>query len=479
MLRFLSPAWSGRFPAPRWLSWLLTTVSLLGLLPVFFVLRFIQPGVSQDYELAAWTSFGMRQRMLYLSGSGSYFRNAAASLSPLHWHSLSGYRWAVFGTMVLFAMAFAVLIAFALRRLTDAPLRIAIAVGAAATALLFNNAPSLSQGFFWFPGAVTYALPAVAAFALLGVLLSIYDKEQVRWSTWTGAAVLTVVAIGGNAVVLMFCDGLVLAGWIYGKVKGPSHTRRFYVRLLIVCGVCSAIALLAPGIFGRQPASPGAFVTDLVDWLLHSLRTFYEWLSNPFLLLFSIGCAWLLAPFAFHMRWLSLLQAFLLPLAVLLLLGLPVVQGFAAIPPPPAMNIIYAFFLLAWLLFLLRLIRFLKELPLNPAQRSMARQAGAISLLLLLLISVNTHDLRRSNFFAVTKSLIRGIPQSYYRELRARHAFMAEAKGDTLCLAPVRATEGNPIFRSDISAGPSSGNHYFAEYWGKKMVFADTTRRRP
>lgn len=478
MLRFLSPRWSGRFRAPGWLPWLLTAGSVLALLPFFFIACFNHPAIVDDFENVRWTSFPARQWELYRHWSGRYFNNAAVSLNPLHWHSITGYRWAVIIIMTLFALAFAALVAFVLRRLSDAPRRTALAVAAASTVLLFNNFPSLPQGFFWLTGAATYALPAIAAFALLGLLLFLHGRERLRWSAWTAAALLAVIAIGGNEILLVLCDALVFAAWRHWKRQRQRQKTRFYFSLLILCGICSAIALLAPGNLERQAVNPRPLAMVPVNWLVYSTHACYAWIADPFLLLFSMCAGWLLAPFSFRVHRLSLLQAFLLPLLLVFLLTLPAVYGLGVAPTPRVMNLIYTFFLLAWLVFLLRLIRFLKELPLNPEQRNVARQAGIILLLLLALISVNTQDLRRSNCFAVTKSLIRRIPQSYDREMRARYAYIAAAKKDTVYLAPLRTKEGNPLFLVDVTDWPSNSNRFFAEYWGKKMVFADTTGRR-
>jgi hypothetical protein len=473
MLRIFSPGWSGRLAVPKWLQWLIAIGALIAMVPVFYAGIYNHPCPADDYQNAYWRSFSGAQWDLYLHWSGRYFNNLAVSLCPLHWHSFAAFRAVVILVMLAFACSFCCVIIQGLRRLTGLAFVTRLAIGAAMTALLFNNFPSLSEGFFWYSGEVTYVLPATAALCLSLVLIRVDESASIGTGTLLLAVLLAAAAIGGNEIVLAFCDAIVFAGWIYYRNKRAAALHRFYSRLLLACILFTAAAILAPGNFMRQDVNPRNVAMVPPTWLYFSQKVFFQWLLDPYLLAVSALALALFGANALRRPLLHPLAAFLLPFSVILLLSFPAHYALGKAPPPRVMNMVYTFFLIGWMVFLLHLHYYMNQ-ALDKAGSAWLRQACAIAVLLLLLASINTHDLRKANLFAVPKSLARGIPQGFNAELNARYQRIAAAVNDTAHVAPLRNKQGNALYIMDIIDRPTATGGQYGAYWGAKMVVVDT-----
>lgn len=477
MFRIFSPEWSGRLSVPRWLRWLIVIGALFALEPVFYIGVYNHPCPADDYQNAYWQSFFGAQKDLYLHWSGRYFNNLAVSLCPLHWRSFFAFRATVILIMLAFALAFLWAVMRGLRVFAGISYSSRWAIGAATTALLFNNFPSLSEGFFWYSGEVTYVLPAVAALCLLGVLMRVNEDAAPGAGTLLIAAILAAISIGGNEILLMLCDVVVLFGWLYYKRKGKVAQRRFYVRLAIVCISCTALSLFAPGNLIRQHVNPRNVAMVPPTWLYFSQKAFFQWITNPYFLLCSALVLLLLNGQTLIRPRLHLFAAFLLPFITVLVLSFPAHYALGTPPPPRVMNMVYTFFLLSWLVFLLHLHLYFRErIGADGVNHALLRQLVIIAVMLLLLGSINTHDLRQANLFAVPKSLVRGIPQGFNRELTDRYQQIA-ATGDTARVAPLRFRDGNPLYIMDIVPRPTVTGGQYGRYWGAKMVVIDTASR--
>lgn len=454
---------------------MVTAVSIVVMLPVFYIGLFNHPCPADDFVNAEWKSFSGVLWDLYLHWSGRYFNNLTASLCPLHWHSMDAYRTVVMAIMLAFALGFALLMLRVLRTFTSAPLPHRLAMSTAFTALLFNNFPSLAQGFFWYTSEVTYVLPAIGIFGLLGIMMRVDAGPVPSWLLVV-AALLAAMAIGSNEILLVLTDVMLAIGFLYYRRQQQGHARRFYGRLLAIAGLCTALALLAPGNFARQAVlQRGSMIMVPPTWLYTSQKAFFQWLTDPYLLLCSVLTLLLLSASRLKLPRMHLLLAFALPPLVILVLTLPAHYALGTAPPPRVMNVVFTFYLLTWLHFLLQLLHSLR-LVLSTAEANAPfwRQLLAIIAIIGILASANTHDLRRGNLFAVPKSLAKGIPQTYDAELRARYRHLNARSSDTVHIIPLRAVDGNPLFLVDILAQPTETAKQYARYWGAKVVVLDT-----
>ncbi len=457
----------------QWLPWLLAAAALLALLPVIGLCAFNHPSPLDDYDNVRWQSFSARQWELYRHWSGRYLTNATLSLNPLHWHSLAGYRWAVAGMMPLYLGLFGAVVGFGLRRLAGLKAGAAFCVAVLCTALLVNNMPSLSEGFFWYSGAATYALPGAAFFGLLLFLFRLHFHQ--RSAVWLPAGLCLVLAAGGNEIMALCCDLVVGLCWWHAQ-QHKTELRKALFGLLLLCILSTAVALLAPGNFTRQGMNPAPSLSVGFVWLSVALHSWLGWLTNPYFLGLSTVLGWLFYHTDLRPIRLSLLRAFLLLPCIVLVTLLPAVAGLGEAPPPRVMNVVFANFLLGWILFLLVFVTYLKGISLPATGRAQVRQAALVLLVLVLAFSC-LRGLREGQLFASLKSYQHRLPQQFDAQWHQRYARLAATQKDTLYFEPIRGQEQNPLFFLDISTWPSQGNQSLAEYWGRKMVYADTLQR--
>lgn len=266
--------------------------------------------------------------------------------------------------------------------------------------------------------------------------------------------------------------------WWQARNRGEVAKRKLYFYLLFAAVVCLLVAFLAPGNFVRQSLNPKPDSGVLLLWMKLCLRTGWNWLSNPFLWLFSGVVVWMFSGTDIQIDRIRLWQAFLFPFFILSLLLLPATLGLGEAPPPRVLNLVYAFFVPCWFFFLLRLIQFLRAFQLQAHRVTFVCLAGFFAFLLLMLVSFRTHELHPSNFTGIARSYLHRQPQHYDQAWQERYDRLASATADTLYMKPIPAQSGNPVFFMDITFWPSNSNRFFAHYFGRRMVFADTTWKK-
>src|SRR5687767_8894207 len=103
--------WPGRRALP--VLFLAIAAALVAL--VMYAGRYNFPCPLDDFNNALWDDLWQLQRNHYLHWSGRYFSNLVVALTPLHWHSLEGYRLTVIVVIFLFVLANALLVCRALK----------------------------------------------------------------------------------------------------------------------------------------------------------------------------------------------------------------------------------------------------------------------------------------------------------------------------------------------------------------------------
>ncbi len=449
----------------------------LALLPWLYAVRYCHPS-NDDYFNAVWDDFGAYQRWLYFHNTGRYFSSLLVSLTPLHWHSLTGYRAAaVLLIIATAAVAFIALLKLCAEAvLCSKSVRYAIAAGG--VAVLFNGMPSPEQGLYWYTGAATYTVGALlfALFLLLCLRLHRAADSTGLFKGFVPAAALLLCVTGSNESIIplpiIVCGALAF----YYKRIGKSSLTRFYACLLIVCCAGAAAALLAPGNGERQDTIPRSLLVALPSWLLFTKDLALGWLKEPLLGLYSLGV--LIAARRVELRVrVPLWAAFLLPLALACVVTLPGFWALGRMPPYRVQNVAYFFFLLLWAFFLLQLAGRMGALwdDARPIARPLRGMLG-IAAFVWALQGFTVDELRRSsNYFLLAKNMAQGTLHAFDGELETRYAVMRASAGRDIALPPLRYRQHNTLYFADI--GPDTGafpNPAYAKYWGLRSVRLDT-----
>jgi hypothetical protein len=464
----LSPMWSMRWTLKKPLAICIQLACTAAAIPLLYVCLFIHPGGIDDYLYSEWQHFPADYLHHYRTSGGRYFSMLLFMLDPLHWHSLTGYRIACAALLLSFILSFYRLIQAGLHRLVSAPNYVVNTVAALALLLMLANMTGISESFFWYTGAVVHTLGAILFAWLARLLILLQDRPG---TTKRILLCLLCIAIMGTSELMMaLCLAVLFTGRLYYRNTNQEEISRLYSLLLLVCIACALVYIAAPGNYARlNKQEERSLLMAIPDWLYFSQKFIFQWLFNPLLLLFSIGLIIITQRYSLPGPFLSLFSAFLLPIGIVYLLSLPVNLSLGTIYYPRVMNMIYAFFISGWIVFLLHLSYAVKQLRLRESIFPWSHVlliAGCIAVL----ISLNTHDLRNNTLFSTYKGLARGIPQRYSAELNARYRFIQHA-GDTVMVAPLTTKAGNVAYFLDITPQPRhEQNLAYAHYWGKKSI---------
>ncbi len=157
-------------------------------------------------------------------------------------------------------------------------------------ALFLHLLPDLSEGVYWYTGAVTYLLPNALLLFLLAVWLRIEHVMPTSRPLWLVLAVVLICCIAGcnelHMVYLVLFHG-------FGLLLVSRHSKRLASRWvigLVVACIAAVFMITAPGNAGRAAQFPlRADVMHTVYWgALQTGRFLLTWMASPAFILFSL-----------------------------------------------------------------------------------------------------------------------------------------------------------------------------------------------
>lgn len=435
------------------LSVFLIAISVASILPLLYLCRYDFPNLLDDWGNSHWTSLLDYQQRLYNTWSGRYFGNLMGALDPAHWHSIICFRMVVCAIMLAFISTYCLLIKSGLRTYTHMPALCCWSLALFATTILLNNLPSLAEGFYWFSSETTYILPLIGLLLLLLMLMRAAPAYSWSLGRVIAAVLLIICTIGGNETLILPCFIATIGEWAASRRNAHGSQTRIYKSLIAVCLICAAAAVLAPGNFKRLSHSERSIFAGAVKWVYYSQQAFVQWLSDPYLLMFSSVTVWMLYKHSSFRPKMNLLQAFALPLALTLLLHLPTYFILGA-APLRITNIAYLFFLLGWIAFLVHCAAYTRELKTSGllGKQKIIKHATIIFFGFLFLNVANPRLPLKANVFVAYKSLAQKVPQSYQQEAERRFSRdTSNRKGFVSTLQPVFQRD-NLLYLSDSVA---------------------------
>lgn len=462
--------WVGLLLASKLFNMALQALILLAVLPMAYVCRYIQPSGIDDYLYAEWTSLPADFIHHYYTSGGRYCSMLLFMLSPLHWHSIAGYRIACLLLMLAFGASYYALVRAALRRYTGIPPSLINSIAIATIALLLVNFDGLSESFFWYTGAVVHTLAAAlfASFLLVLIRLKEHPSPAQRFLLF----LLCILIMGTSEMIMALLLSTCVIQWMISRRRGNAQHQKLFGTVILVCIATAIVYLIAPGNYVRLGAQTGrSFLVSIADWLYFTQKFAFSWMLDPFLLFGSLLLILITQYYPLRRPLLGLLSAFLLPLALMYVMMLPVYLGLGALFYPRIMNTVYVFFVLGWIVFILHLSLALRGFLSHPSNTGIPISQGLLILsAIALLISLNTHDLRANNLLRTYKGLARHIPQTYSRELDARYSLLRSGTG-AIVVPRLTTKDGNIAYFLDISPDPTHfQNVAYAHYWGRTAV---------
>ncbi|MCU0339149.1 MAG: hypothetical protein MUE30_04640 [Spirosomaceae bacterium] len=334
---------------------------------------------------------------------------------------------------------------------------------------------SVVEAFYWMAAFVTYTVPNILTLCWLTVMIKWYQLPNGLTKKLTSvlASFLVFATIGSSETNLTLMV-LLVAGWFGYQLVINRKWDWFAFSLVAVAAFSCYLFFSSPGNaqrIGGNPESGKIWFSSLAS-LRHLATLTFEWLSRTPLLMFSILWIAVLPKIFDHTP--ETTQLFRVPfwVAGLAFVGILFVQIFPSFygigiePAPRVINSIYFFFLLGWFYNLAVLVSWVYRRNWQNAQSWYLPPSIKALLSVLALVSVFFSP----NLRMVYGDWLRGRAAAYDVELTQRYAYIEQAKGEIVYVAPLK-NRPKSLMLDDLNRDPK---HWWSKctggYFGKKAV---------
>lgn len=193
---------------------------------------------------AAIRGFWQSQWTTYQNWSGRYISTFLLVSSPLAIGSFLGYQMISFLLLLLIVVSCLFFVKVLLNKKSfDFSV---VAVSFCMVLLYLFKMPSVTEGFYWLAGAITYQLPNIATLTVVTLLLTMRRTEKYYKWKLSAAVFLSIMICGGNETSMLEFVYILVALMAFEYTTTRSIPKHYYL-LLIVSLVAASIILLAPG----------------------------------------------------------------------------------------------------------------------------------------------------------------------------------------------------------------------------------------
>lgn len=436
--------------------------------PFLLLCAFAHPSADDWYMAAAGEKLGVlgASKKWYLNLTGRFTQQALTSLHPIRLGIAAYQSWCLAVLLTLFLSIY-----LCIRRwLADFQHWQWSLISGAVVCVFLWQMPSPAQGIYWVNGLNTYIFAAILQLLLAAVLGPKCVDRNPKYSLTSYALtlLLAILAVGCSEVAMSFQVMFLITLGIYSFIQ---HKR--ISRILLLAMTCTALASVvvfkAPGNEWRTSMYENAIHGQVLPslWLAArlSIARLASWISSAPLTLITL----VLLSF-WQVKLANRKTAWLLVIASVVLIVGTVWGGFfvgawsaGKSLPPRAINLIYFFFVMEWILLLHAALVFLKAHDFEPPRLNTA----AISVVIFGLYAALASP---SNVKTAWRELINGDARRFSQESTARFEMIRTAKADEVTV-PALKTKPKTLFFNDFKSDPADWrNKGAAEFFNRKMI---------
>ncbi|MFH0895077.1 MAG: DUF6056 family protein [Bacteroidota bacterium] len=442
---------------------------LASLLLPYLVISFYSHPASDDFFYAArsidngifntWSAD-------YFEWNGRYTSNLFALINPIAFGSFTIYS--LMPMLMILLTFFSVLLFLRSLFQTGIHQKIILFCSLLLTLLLLHNMPDITEGIYWYTGAVTYMSGNILLLLAVTFLLRSKNNSSKTPVHSIVAALFLFLCIGCNEISMLMCVAflVVLAG-----IKWITKTKQSTLWLLIPVVVSgSLLVILAPGNEVRGSAYPDAhqFFYSIEMAGMQSLRFLAKAIASAPLIAASLLY---LSFHSFLYKKNDLIQKsfYLHPLISALLLfavffagTFPAYWATGVLGQHRTLNVSYFAFLVLWFINLTVWINFLNKRIRKLIRISIQLRALSITVCVASLIITG-------NGLTVWNDLISGRAASFDSQMQERYQILKKAKNenDTVVQLPLLKDKPETLFVLDITEDPDHWiNQGYALYFG-------------
>ena len=430
---------------------------LLGFLP-FVVIGFFSFPMGDDFNYAVkGNELDMIEISIneYMTWNGRYFSNLLVVLNPIRFHSFLAYRL----MPIFWVFSLSVCLVYFLKSLFN-ELSIGKLWLLSFMIILFytNKLPIISEGLFWFTGAVTYWLGLIFFIIYTTVAIRYYRKmykNEIFQRFVLG--ILLILAMGFNEVASLWLLSAHLFSLFYSNLRS-----RFWP-YIVLCVILFCIVYFAPGNLVRAEYFPirNEIFNSLKMTFLQMARFTVIWLfsysSLSIVILLVAFKTELLIYFGGFLEKIRFRYLLFWYLMFLFLSIFPAYWATGILGQHRTLNMSCFVFVISFIIGFLKIIQSQKLKWFNHDYRK-----EVLILVAFLLIFAS------GNHFAAMMDILTGEANKFYKEMTYRCEIIKNDKGEKIILDPIVA-KPRCLLNYEITSNPNSWeNFYYNLYFKQK-----------
>jgi len=437
----------------------------------FLVLSFFNAPAVDDYSYALKTmdyGFWGGQMEAYKQWNGRYFASFILCLNIISGNTFFMYKLLPIVLMIGNTHAIYRLLC----AVADKQNRLSLLLFSCIFTLIFLNfMPSISQGIYWAPGAITYNLGNIMVVYLFGMLVNAHHINLSKVKK-VNTFLITMLACGLNESSMVAVDLMIIVFLLYHFFT-TRKINSFLILLLLLAFICTAIMAVSPGNHIRDTGFLDPHKKNVVFTITSSFNALFGYLSVwlftwRMLVLSALSILFFTqlnkgAISAQH-AWVRLLLVAVLGFSIVAAALAPGFWSTGYIAPDRTINAVYWLFLVWWFSFLYGVAVFLQQAIAQFAiNRVMVLIAAGIICL--------SFYFQENNYQRAVIDVITGRGYIYSLEFKNRLEIIHKNLNAGLCELPEFSVIPGTIFHEDIKADEEEWfNKEFARFYGLTKV---------
>lgn len=426
---------------------------IFALIPYFILCAYANPA-ADDFTYAFKGKFyDIIQTLIseYLNWNGRYTSNLFVLINPIAFNSFTVYKiipvLIILSTIISFLFFIKTLLGNILSNIDRIIFSLLISL------LYLYQMPIISEGIYWYTGAVTYQLGNIAALNFLSILILFCKERYIFKSKTTHTIIITFVlflTIGFNEIIMI--SVLCFSGlFLFINIKYKLRHKTFAYYLFFITLAFSLFVYFAPGNTVRESNFKNIhnFIHSFIYSSLQSIRFFTLWILSIPLIITSIFYYFLNKKLSENIKlfsesfYLSRSISLILLFFVIFISVFPAYWSTGILGQHRTLNVAYFIFLILWFINLTVWFNYYKtKIILNSGERF------KITLFLITFFFL----IADKNGGSALSDIIENKAQFFDLQMKERYSVILADK-DTIYFTPINKPP-KCLFLYDITSKP-------------------------
>jgi hypothetical protein len=443
-------------PYSKKTTWLFLISLLLLFIPYIYISQYASP-VADDFIYAARGRENPLLGLLihqYLGWSGRYCANILVFINPIAYNSFLIYKLVPVVLIVLIILSHLFFVASLMGKHQNRMQSVIIAL--LISGLFLYQMPILSEGIYWYTGAVTYQLATVFVTFYISLLIRYTQGWLLFNSKVIHIGLLTLLLIAGIGFNEVHLIALALFAGIslFVVMKKKLQHRTFFMYLFVITFVFSCMMFFAPGNENRasMAVSNHRFLYSLALSFAQVIRFFLDWTSSIPLLIVSFLYYFLNRklsennPLFSVSFYVSPFYSTVMLFVVIFIAVFPPYWATGMLGQHRTLNVAYHLFLICWFINLTVFFNFYKNELAGIKTLNTKIQGGLLVVTVVaLFFSKNGYDVLTDLFY--------GKARAFDKQMTARYAQL-KSPADTIYFNPIQDPPKS-LFLYDVKDDPA------------------------